>query len=71
MDIKIKWGFEDDSRTLDPEMTAIKAGRTFKNVDSKYAHDLIGRGLAEEVKPAAKVEAKPAANKQTGPKENK
>ena len=69
MDIKIKWGFEDESRALDSDVTAIKAGRTFKNVDSKYAHDLIGRGLAEEVKPEPKTE--PKTTKPTAPKETK
>ncbi len=66
MDIQIKWGFMDESRKLNPDSVKINAGDKYEGVDDQYAHELIGRGLAVEVKVAAKT-----ATKQAAPKENK
>lgn len=74
MNIKTLWGFRDDQDVLKTGDVQVKAGRTFKDVDPQYAHALIGKGLAEEVKaarPAEAEKAEPKATKQTAPKENK
>lgn len=72
MKIKSLWGFEGDAMKLGTTSSTVRAGQTFDQVDKEYAHQLIGKGLAEEVK--IKEEAKPAepkSAKQAAPKENK
>lgn len=67
MNIKTLWGFEGNAQKLGSDSARVRAGQEFKGVDDEYAHQLIGKGLAEEV--AEKAE--PKSSKQASPKENK
>ncbi|GGX11179.1 hypothetical protein GCM10007242_16560 [Pigmentiphaga litoralis] len=69
MQIKTLWGFEDDSRKLGTDESRVRAGVTFTDVDPKYGHELISKGLAEEVKEAPK--AAPKTTKPAAPTETK
>jgi hypothetical protein len=69
MNIKTVWGFEDDSRKLGTAESRVRAGVTFEDVDPKYAHELISKGLAVEVKETAK--AAPKTTKPAAPTETK
>ncbi|CAG9172411.1 hypothetical protein CURE108131_23155 [Cupriavidus respiraculi] len=73
MNIRIVWGFRDDADLLKSGNVQVKAGQVFKDVDPEYAHALIGKGLAEELKgrqPEAE-KAEPKATKPAAAKETK
>lgn len=69
MKIKAKWGFVGDALKLKADSPRVKAGQMFEDVDDEYAHNLIGKGLAEEFD--GKTPAKPKETKPTAPKEAK
>lgn len=63
MKIKVLWGFEGDPEKLKAATGRVLAGSTLELDDDEYAHALIGKGLAEEAKPAATKAAKASENK--------
>lgn len=64
MKIKAKWGFRGDASKLETGDPQVRAGQTL-DVEEEYAHILIGKGLAEEVKTPEPKVTKPAAPKET------
>ncbi|SEO42834.1 hypothetical protein [Pseudomonas sp. Snoq117.2] len=69
MKILILWGFEGNAELLKADTSRIRAGQTFDDVDEEYAHQLIGKGLAEEV--GESKQAAPKTTKPAKPDENK
>lgn len=63
MEIKVLWGFEGDPEKLKTGNGRVMAGTVLDVEDEEYAHALIGKGLAESVKPASTKPAKPNENK--------
>lgn len=63
MEIKVLWGFEGDPEKLKTSNGRILAGTVLDLEDEEYAHGLIGKGLAEQAKPASTKQAKPNENK--------
>jgi len=70
MNIRTLWSFDGDAEKLKHDGARIPAFTLFEGVDKDYAHQLIGKGLAEEVSGESK-QAAPKDNKQAKPKENK
>lgn len=70
MKIRTLWSFDGDAEKLKHDSARIPAFTVFQDVDKDYAHQLIGKGLAEEVGGDSK-QAAPKENKQAKPKENK
>lgn len=74
MKIKAKWGFIGNASLLKADGTNVRAGQVFPEADDEYAHTLIGKGLAEEVKDEAAPPAQkpaPKSTKPAAPTENK
>jgi hypothetical protein len=67
MNITALWGFHGDAEKLGVPAGKVVAGDSFENVDDEYAHQLLGKGLAEETGKSAA----PKSSKQAAPKENK
>ncbi|WP_434590092.1 hypothetical protein J3Q09_17570 [Pseudomonas sp. R4-83] len=63
MEIKVLWGFEGDPEKVKTQNGHVTAGAVLDLADEEYAHALIGKGLAEAVKPASTKQAKPNENK--------
>ncbi|MBF8703022.1 hypothetical protein [Pseudomonas putida] len=63
MELKILWGFEGDPEKLKTPTGRVAAGSTIDVEDEELAHALIGKGLAEKVKPSNSKAAKPSENK--------
>lgn len=57
------WGFEGDPEKLKTGSGRVMAGAVLDLDDDEYAHALIGKGLAESVKPSTTKQAKPNENK--------
>jgi hypothetical protein len=65
MKIKVLWGFCGDVDKLGPDTNGDKAsltraGQVFENVESEYAHTLIGKALVQQLGDAAPAFTKPA-----------
>lgn len=58
MKIKVLWGFIGDADKLKSDSRQVRKGQVFDDVEAEYAHLLIGKGLAAEVK------SEPSSNKQ-------
>lgn len=67
MKIKAKWGFIGNAVLLKADGPAVRAGQIFPDVDDEYAHTLIGKGLAEEVKAESGTSTSKPAPKATKP----
>lgn len=63
MELKVLWGFEGDPEKLKTETGRVLAGQVLDIDDEELGHALIGKGLAEKAKPAANKQAKPSENK--------
>lgn len=63
MKITALWGFMGDALLLKSNKARVSAGDQFDDVDDEYAHQLIGKGLAEETVAKADAKTKKAEEK--------
>lgn len=63
MEVKVLWGFEGDPAKLGTESGRIQAGQILDIEDEELANTLVGKGLVEKAKPSANKNAKPNENK--------
>ncbi|MBI6798664.1 hypothetical protein [Pseudomonas syringae] len=72
MKVRAVWSFVGNPALLKADSGRVKRGDVFEDIDSEYAHTLIGKGLVQELGDDGKPKiAKAKESKAAKPDENK
>ncbi|MCF5805208.1 hypothetical protein [Pseudomonas tremae] len=72
MKVRAVWSFVGNAELLKADSGRVKRGDVFEDIDTEYAHTLIGKGLVQELGADGNPKlAKSKESKQAKPEENK